>query len=241
MKAKPFIGLNMSVMKNEDDQWYRFVLGSRYTDAVRKAGGVPLLLPATNDKDIIMSYLDRVDGVLLVGGPDLHPKIYGDEEKLATVVTPPKLRQEFDLALARAAMSKNIPLMGVCMGCQVINVAAGGTLYQDILEQVEGASVRHYRKIDPYYPLHTVKISPDSLLYQIIGKQELEVNSAHHQSVLEPGKGLRATAFSEDGVVECIEAEDERFVLGIQWHPEAIQDRPDQLSLFRALVSAASE
>ncbi len=236
---KPFIGINSSVTLN-DTGIHRFCISGNYTEAVLKAGGIPLILTATGEPEIIEAYLGQINALLLVGGSDLDPSLYGDSENLATVKSPPKLRQGFDLAIARAALSRNLPVMGICMGCQVLNVAGGGSLYQDIEQQVEGHFIRHYQQTAPYYVPHSVRIEHDSLLYRIMGKDKIDVNSAHHQSVKTPGDSFRPVAFSEDGIIECIEGTKNRFALGIQWHPEVIHRRPEQLSLFRALVSAAS-
>jgi len=239
MQTKPYIGLNAGVSMNDKGK-HSYSIGGRYTNAVTKAGGIPVVLPATKEINIIEKYLDLINGLVLIGGPDLDPKLYSNEVKLPTTSKTPLLRQEFDLALARLALERDLPVMGICMGCQVLCVAAGGTLIQDIQYQVEGYSQRHYRKIAPYYPLHNIEIVPDSILHGIIGKTRLEVNSAHHQSVKTPPHGFRAVAFSEDKIIECIEHPKKRFALGIQWHPEAIHDRPEQLSLFKALVQASS-
>lgn len=237
---RPIIGLNSGVSVNEKGIPF-FSLGGNYTNAVFKAGGIPVILPATNDRDAMETYFKLINGLILVGGPDLDPASYGDSPKLATVHPAHQLRQEFSLTLARTALSHDIPFMGICMGCQVMNVAAGGSLYQDIEYQVPEYSVRHFRKIAPHYPFHNVTIVPDSLLHRIVGKTEMEVNSAHHQSIRVLAEGLKAIAFSEDRIIECIEHPQKRFALGIQWHPEVIHDREDHLSLFRALVSASSE
>jgi putative glutamine amidotransferase len=237
---KPVIGLNSGVSVNENGI-PSFSLGGNYTNAVLKAGGIPVILPAVIDQDAIETFFKMIDGLILIGGPDLDPASYEDSPKLATVSPANPLRQEYSLNLARTALSQDIPFMGICMGCQVMNVAAGGSLYQDIEYQIPEYSIRHFRKIAPYYPFHKVTIVPDSLLHRIVGKTEMEVNSAHHQSIRNLAEGLKAIAFSEDGIIECIEHPGKRFALGIQWHPEVIHEREEQLSLFRALVSASSE
>jgi putative glutamine amidotransferase len=239
-KVKPVIGINSGVAIS-DEGGHRYILGGNYTNAILKAGGIPVILPATQDPEVREGYFRFIDGLMLVGGPDVDPSIYGDSERLATVVPASPLRLDFDLSIARLALEKDLPVMGVCMGCQVLNVASGGSLYQDIEQQVPSYSVRHYRKIAPYYPFHQIKIARDSLLYQIMGKDIMEVNSAHHQSVKNPGNGFKISAYSEDGIVECIENPGHPFALGIQWHPEVIHERPEQLLLFCALVSAASK
>jgi putative glutamine amidotransferase len=239
-KVKPVIGINSGVAIS-DEGGHRYVLGGNYTNAILKAGGIPVILPATQDPEVREEYFRFIDGLMLVGGPDIDPKIYGDSEKMATVTVASPLRLDFDLSIARLALEKDLPVMGICMGCQVLNVAAGGSLYQDIEQQVPAYSVRHHKKIAPYDPFHQIKIAQDSLLFRIIGKETMEVNSSHHQSVKVPGRNFKITAYSEDGVVECIENPGHRFALGIQWHPEVIHERPEQLSLFSALVSAASK
>ncbi|MBN1900358.1 gamma-glutamyl-gamma-aminobutyrate hydrolase family protein [Candidatus Sumerlaeota bacterium] len=235
----PVIGLNSGLSVDQKGT-PSFSLGGDYTNAVFKAGGIPVILPATKNEDVIDTYFKKIDGLILVGGPDLDPALYGESNKLATVQIAPPLRQEFSLFLAREAITRDIPLLGICMGCQVLNVALGGSLYQDIEYELPGYSVRHFRKINSISPFHKIAILPDSLLYRILEKTEMEVNSYHHQSVRNPGEGLKATAYSEDGIVECIERPDKRFALGVQWHPEVIHEREEQLSLFRALVSASS-
>lgn len=239
MNVKPIIGINSGVVQDDDDKTHRYSLGGSYTNAILKAGGVPVILPASDEPGVIECYLDRIDGILLVGGPDFDPSVYGAKEKLPTVVSLSPLRQDFDLALAHCAIKRDMPIMGVCFGCQVLNVACNGTLIQDIEFQLKGNHPRHYLKIPPYYMPHTVRILTDSLLYQIVKKETFETNSAHHQCILKPGDGIRPTAFSEDNIIECIERPGMRFFLGVQWHPEVIQHMPGHSALFCALVSAS--
>jgi len=239
-KVKPVIGINSSVGVS-DEGTHRYILGGNYTSAVLKAGGIPVILPATHDPEVREHYFQLIDGFLLVGGPDIDPAIYGESERLATVVPASPLRLDFDISMARLALKKKTPVMGICMGCQVLNVSAGGTLFQDIEQQVPTHSKRHYKKIAPYDPFHQIKIVRDSLLYRILERETMEVNSSHHQSVKNPGNGFQISAYSEDGIVECIENPDHPFALGVQWHPEGIHERPEQLLLFSALVSAASK
>jgi len=236
---KPVIGMNTS-LSTAGSKRPHFFLSANYTHAVWKAGGIPLLLTAPPEVADIESYLDRIQGLILVGGPDIDPSVYGDGEALPTVTKSPAVRQDFDLALAGSALERDLPILGICMGCQVLNVASGGTLFQDISYQFRESRIPHRIVTDPCYTFHQIRIAPGSFLHRLYGREEIEVDSAHHQSVMKPGRGFKPIAWSEDGVIECIEHETNRFAVGVQWHPEIIHERPDQLSLFSALVSASS-
>lgn len=200
----------------------RHVLMDGYVDVVMKAGGVPMLLPVLSDESGTLAFLDSLDALIISGGGhDLDPRTYG--EKRRPSCGPPSIkREEFELAICRSAMSRDIPVLGICGGMQVINVAAGGSLIQDISDQVKSPlphSPKNEKKAT--YTFHDVKIFP-SRLEETIGTGIHHVNSAHHQSVKELGPGISVVAQSEDGVIEAIESSSHRFVLGVQWHPESM-------------------
>ncbi|MGC8875347.1 MAG: gamma-glutamyl-gamma-aminobutyrate hydrolase family protein, partial [Chloroflexia bacterium] len=172
-------------------------------------------------------------GVLLTGGYDLPPEWYGQELHPRTKLADPQ-RLEGSRRLAEQAVNRGLPVLGICMGCQLLNVILGGDLIQDIPDLV-GTAVPH----SPFGTFHRVRLDPGSRLFGILEAEDLEVNSSHHQAVGRPGSGLRPVAWAPDGVIEALESEDERFLLAVQWHPERMLDRPEQRALFQAFVDAA--
>jgi putative glutamine amidotransferase len=202
------------------------------SDLVEEAGAVPLLLTPTVHVDEV---LDRVDALVLQGGGDVHPELYGHELHPETN-TLDRRRDEFELALLRRARERVIPVLGICRGIQLVNVGYGGTLVQH-LPDVTGLD---HGRLDAWDAVaHAIEIAPGSRLAQLMGTTGLEVNSVHHQALGRLGAGLRAVAWAEDGVVEAIEHESEA-VLAVQWHPEwtVAVDWERQRRLFEALVSA---
>jgi putative glutamine amidotransferase len=213
---------------------------SDYVKAVEAAGGMPLLLAPMSPKDT-GPLLERLDGIVLSGGEDVDPEWYGQAlHPTVTEVTPE--RDHFEIALAREALSRDRPLLAICRGQQVLNVATGGTLIQDVPSIVSGA-VDHDPKRERWELAHHVRVLPGSRLRRILGEDEVAVNSFHHQVVQDLGAGLVASAWSiGDELVEGVEAPDRRFVVGVQWHPESLWDRrPSFQSLFEALVSASAD
>lgn len=205
-----------------------------YVRAVRESGGIPVVLPNTGGNgDRIDDYLALLDGLLMPGGADIPPSEYG-EEPHETVELLDDARFHFEKALSRAWIERtDKPLLGICLGSQWINVSSGGSLVQDIPSEF---NVNH-RDTN-----HPITIEPDSRLSRIFGTQELEVNSWHHQAVREVGKGLRVVAKSPDGIVEATETTDpDRFLIGVQWHPEKMMpDNDTQAKLLKAFVEAAA-
>ena len=211
-------------------------LTARYRAAIEVHGALSIELPPNTPPTV----LDGFDGVLLTGGGDIHPSHYGHtpHPKLGDV---DHARDHFELLLARAALSRNLPLLGICRGAQVLGVALGGDLVQDIDSDVEDAK-KHPAGERGKASHHWIEIAPGSRLSQIMGARRVRVNSSHHQANGRLGSGLRKVAWSEDGVIEAIEREGEDFVLGVQWHPERMWRRaPRQSRLFAAFVAAASE
>lgn len=195
---------------------------SDYVEAVFAAGGVPLVIPVTHDKEILSRTLDCVDAVIMTGGEDIDPlKWYNEEPVPAQGQIAPE-RDEFDIMLIRMAVERGKPLLGICRGHQMLNVAFGGTLYQDIPSQVKSTGpVKHNQNAPRHYGTHTIIIEEGSLLYQQVGKKEIAVNSFHHQAVKDLAPGFKITARSKDGVVEAIEKTGSGKVFGVQFHPEA--------------------
>src|SRR5688500_17847726 len=205
-------------------------LGMTYLQAIERAGAVPVVLPpCVSDLESLIS---RLDGVCLSGGPDLDPEAYGARDRHAELgPTEPSL-DAFELALARAAIERGMPLLGTCRRAQALNVACGGTLHQHL---------PGHRQSDPgTQTTHEVEIFAGTRLAAVAGAGTLAVNSFHHQAVDRLGSGLLVSARASDGTVEGIEAPGPAFVLGVQWHAETLAERPVQLALFQALVGAAA-
>jgi putative glutamine amidotransferase len=204
-----------------------------YTEAVEKAGGRAILIPLIEDPDELAAFIEQLDGVLLPGGADIPPEMYGQEPH-PSVRLLDRTRAEHLTVVTRLAIERDMPVLGICLGAQVLNVALGGTLVQDIPTQVPDALV--HRGEDAHHP---VSVVDGSRLAKIVGA-ELTVNSSHHQAVGRLGIGLVVTARAPDGVVEAIELPPARFVVGVQWHPERMLDRPEQRALFDAFVTACA-
>jgi len=219
----------------------RMFLNHGYYEAVEKAGGIPVGAAPLRDKEALSKLIDRVDGLLFSGGPDVDPRRFGENPKPALGEVNP-LRDEAEIFLCREAVKRKKPILGICRGIQLINVALGGTLYQDIPSEVE-KPMKHSQQAPRWYASHDVVVSRDSLLFRILGSERVAVNSFHHQAVKDVAESLKPVAFSQDGIVEAVESvSGEFFLLGVQWHPEEMwQEYPLQLKLFEALVQAASE
>lgn len=231
----PVIGITTDYRQEERG---RYDVPADYVEAVLLGGGAPLLLPPVEDLEAVGALLARVDAVLLTGGRDLDPSHYQEAPHPQTRLLHPR-RDRFELALARTAVGKGLPVMGICLGAQVLNVALGGSLYQHVPDQVASA-LAHTPSAAADRAYHRVRVAPDSGLGHILGRTELEVNSSHHQALREVARPLRAVAWSDDGLVEAAEALDRQFLLAIQWHPENLaRERSEQRALFAALVCAA--
>lgn len=218
----------------------RVAVPRTYVRAVEGAGGLPLLLPLTADPELIGPMLDAVDGLLLAGGGDVDPQLYGEEPLPGLGQVDPE-RDLFEVALVKEALRRDLPVLGLCRGAQVINVAAGGTLYQDIPSQVQRA-LQHDQQAPRWHPTHEVRLEEETTLARIFNCPSLRVNSFHHQSVKMVTPDFRVSAKARDAVVEGIESREHRFVVGVQWHPECMVERfPVQRLLFSALVQAARD
>jgi putative glutamine amidotransferase len=235
--ARPIIGLTLD--HEPEGGWSKFpwyAIRENYCTAVRRAGGLPLLLP--HEPDLAEAYLEAIDGLVVTGGGfDIDPAMFGAETRHPSVKTKDR-RTAFELAAVEAALARDMPVLGICGGQQLLNVALGGTLIQHIPDEVPGALL--HRQPNPRNePGHRVRIVAGTLLRRIAGADSFAVNSAHHQSVKEVGIGLVVDAVADDGVIEGIEDARRRFCLGVQWHPEFELSDSDRC-IFRALVAAAS-
>lgn len=213
--SEPLIGVTCDVsIPRRDPDAYAITLDHRYATALKAAGGFPVVLPVANRQPVVSSYLAQLDGVVIVGGDDVDPRMYGEEAKRGTgTVFPP--RQRFERWVYEEARNRRLPVFGICYGMQLINVLEGGTLYQDIRR--DARSDLNHR--DRQSPTHRVKIGPNSRLAYIVGRCSVEVASEHHQAVKRLAPGFREVAHARDGIVEAIECDDES-ILAVQWHPE---------------------
>lgn len=208
-----------------------------YLAAVLAAGGIPIILSPVLGPDRAEEALRGVDGLLLTGGDDVDPAHYGDipSSQLGAIDS---RRDEFEFALFRSARARGLPVLAVCRGLQLVNVALGGNLWQDLPSERPGA-VLHEQRVARDRRTHAVRVSPDTRTRALLGAERLMVNSFHHQSIRELGDGLLATGWAEDGVIEAAEVADGGWVVGVQWHPESFHAEaasPD-LALFRGLVA----
>jgi putative glutamine amidotransferase len=236
--SAPLIGITTSVTVDKVPE--RAYVNSTYIRAVQAAGGIPLLLTPHFTPEVQAALWQRLDGLILTGGGDIEPARFG-EPRHPSVDDVSPARDELELGLTRRAVTDDVPLFAICRGIQVLNVALGGSLVQDLPSEWPNALV-HSQKAPRHEPTHPVKVMGEGTrLGRVLGSLELEVNSMHHQAIKRLGDGLREVAWAPDGVIEGVEmAGDDRFVLGVQWHPEELVGH-DQAArnLFSAIVDAA--
>ena len=234
---KPRIALTME-MSVKGERRLNF-LDLAYARAVDNAGGMPIHFPSLPQSGMFAEAMSMIDGLILTGGGDIHPSYYG-QEITAPISLSPDQRTDFDLGIFRAAMKAGKAILAICHGMQIMNVALGGTLYQDISSQPPGSII--HREMEGKTPArHSVQVEPGSRLANMLGGMlEFEVCSTHHQGVRDLGKGLRVSAKSPDGIVEGIELSGHPKVIGVQWHPEKDPASEASRRLLRALVEMAS-
>ncbi len=225
---KPVIGVTANYQAEQNGYFIR----EFYMTSIVKAGGIAIILPSTLDRNLINEYFRICKGLLLSGGGDLDPGHWGDlAQERAGEIDP--IRDEFELISARKALQERKPILGICRGCQLMNVAAGGTLVQDIV-----GPMSHKQKAPRAYPFHDIFIDKGSQLHDILGSERIRVNSFHHQAVKKTGRSLAITAMAADGTIEAIESREHTFYQGVQWHPECLGDEYSA-RLFMALITAA--
>ena len=231
---RPIIGVNCDIVQH--DTRLKIEVWQNYAQAIERAGGIPILLPPTENDDLVQAQLNVIQGLVLIGGADYDPKLYGSTLHPKTVLIN-ATRAAYDVKLAEAALQRTLPVLGICGGLQLVNIVKGGTLNRH-LPEMPGNSLEHaaLSSVDA----HDVTIKMESRLATAVGASQLSVNSMHHQAADRMGRGLHVTAHSVDGVVEAIESTlPDEFLLCVQWHPERLIDRPQHLALFKALVQAA--
>jgi putative glutamine amidotransferase len=231
--TKPIIGIGSDVYATPGERDRAFVY-TTYIESLRQAGAIPVMIPPQpeNAEDIVR----ELDGIVLAGGEDCDPAVYGEESHPSVEPMDPR-RQNNDLTLARVARERGIPTLGICLGLQVMNVAAGGSLVQDIDSQME-TEIEHVSEPEDR-ARHDVKIEPGTKLAGILRPGNLNVNSSHHQAIKNVGEGFRVTAYAPDGIVEGLEDPNHPFYVGVQWHPEDMKGENSAAALFGAFVEAA--
>jgi putative glutamine amidotransferase len=218
----------------------RAVVSHDYVQAIMMVGGIPLLLPVVDDEGSIKGQVEQVDGVLLSGGYDINPLLYGEEPFRELDAVFPEVDEHHILSVKiAAALGK--PMLGICRGLQVLNVAFGGTLHQDIT-QYSCNCLKHFQKGQRHVPSHTVELIPNTVLSKIFAKDFIVTNSFHHQSVKDIAPGFVLNARARDGIIEGIEKEEGAFIVGVQWHPEMMATQSSEmLPLFKEFVDAANK
>lgn len=208
-----------------------------YCEALVEAGAAPLLLPVSLDNNVLDAYIDNCDGLMVTGGPDMDAAYYGENNMPYNGELSP-YRDLMELELIKKAVLNNIPILGICRGMQVINVAMGGTLYQDIHEQIKDKQlVKHSQNAPRWYGTHEIAIERDSFMWEVFKNERVSVNTFHHQAVKDTAPDFKVTARSKDGIVEAMEYIKPSFVVGVQWHPEDLwQKNPIHHQLFKNFV-----
>ena len=233
----PLIGVSTSITVDKTPE--RAYVNSTYLHAIQQAGGVPVPLPPQLSPRALGTVARELHGLLLTGGGDIDPALFG-EAPHPTLYEVAPTRDALETAAVRLALERRLPILAICRGIQILNVALGGTLHQDVGTD-PGTELRHSQQAPRDQPSHKVQVAPGSRLAEVLGTDEVEVNSMHHQAVRAPGRGLVAVAWAPDQIIEGVELDDrERFVLAVQWHPEELVSHAEPARrLFSALVDAA--
>lgn len=246
MPPRPVIGIVMqSQSAIPGERPASWLMSQRYVEVLQSFGAVPWLIPLlANDPDTLAEIFRRLDGLFLAGGADVEPNRYGETRKAACGPTDAN-RDAVEIAAIQHALKARTPVFGICRGLQILNVACGGSLYQDIATEVP-AAIKHdftaaQKHLDRTAEVHDVTVKPGTRLAGILGSGVMPVNSIHHQAVKDIGKDLTATAFSPDGVIEALEGPADQFVLAVQWHPEELVDaHANMRQLFTEFLAASA-
>ncbi|HEV7703981.1 MAG TPA: gamma-glutamyl-gamma-aminobutyrate hydrolase family protein [Gemmatimonadaceae bacterium] len=244
MTPRPIIGITTQTLEPVPGELPRcWVMSQRYVDVLTSVGAIPWIIPLTTDTATLRAVYERLDGVFLPGGVDMGPDQYSEPRLPVCGVTDPD-RDRVEVALVQWAMAERKPVLAVCRGVQVLNVAAGGTLYQDLAEWCEAAIKHDYWPMEPKQRrdlVHEVIIEPGTQLAQIIGAGSTTVNSMHHQGIKKLAPGLVVNALAPDGLIEGVEGRDESYLVGVQWHPEElVESDPAMRRLFESFIESAS-
>ena len=234
-RGKPVIGITAAF----DFEKCTSNLRDDYYEAIIQCGAVPVLIPVTEVKGVWVEYLDICDGIVLSGGPDIDAMYFGQNNMPYTGEISP-VRDVMELFLAKQALAMDKPILGICRGIQVMNIAAGGSIFQDIYAEnnPDRKLMQHSQSAPRWYQIHNINIVENTCLFGIYGKEALRVNSFHHQAVNEAAPGFTINAYSEDGIIEAVSNENKKFALGVQWHPENLWRKDKKhLKLFERLIA----
>ncbi len=241
---KPLIGIsgNISIETAPPFSGYqRSYVNHDYVRSVIASGGIPVIIPISNDDEVIKAQIAACDGLILSGGQDVDPVHYQKEPLEKLGITNPE-RDRFDFKLLDYAQAKQLPILAICRGIQVLNVYHGGSLYQDVSYYESDLSIKHSQDSAPGQRTHGITVTPDSKLHALLGKETLRVNSFHHQLIKKVGKQLKVSAVALDGAIEAVEHIDYPWQIGVQWHPEMLIDDPQEMkNLFDAFISKAQK
>jgi putative glutamine amidotransferase len=246
MRRRPVIGIATQTLPAvPGERQACWVMGRSYVEELRKVGAVPWVIPLVpHDPETLQEIFNRLDGVFITGGVDVDPSRYGEAKSPLCGTTDPD-RDAVEIALLHYALDRGLPIFAVCRGIQILNVACGGTLYQDVRAQVP-AALKHDYFPTPEQPsrrflAHDVTVKPGSHLSRILGEAVVPVNSMHHQAIKDLAPNLTPTAYAPDGIIEGVEGTDSRYLIAVQWHPEELTDtQPGMARLFRTFAEAAA-
>ncbi len=217
----------------------RFYVNRPYVRSIEMAGGIPLLIPALEKRERLAYFLDQIDGLLLPGGYDVDPATFGEEPVPGLGPVDP-IWDELELWVASNVLERRLPVLGICRGVQLLNVAAGGSLYQDIESQLLGKAIKHQQGAPRWQHSHEITVESGSHVERMLGTTQLRVNSFHHQAIKEVAPKFKVTAQAKDGVIEAIEGTELDFAVGVQWHPEVMWEQyPVFKGIFQEFVRAA--
>jgi putative glutamine amidotransferase len=234
---KPIIGVTAS-LQNEN----LITLSHDNVDSVTAAGGVPFILPNLLESAEVERAAQQIDGLLVTGGGDIDPTLFGEEPHPNLGSISPA-RDQFEIAIIRKMMEQNKPVLAICRGCQILNIAAGGDMFQDIYAQHDKQLLQHSQRAPRSHGSHFVEVKEGSLLHQITDSTRFKVNSFHHQTVRHVAQGFQVSAVASDGIIEAFESTEHSFILGVQWHPECMVPSGDAPSraIFNTFLQACQK
>ncbi|WP_165980712.1 gamma-glutamyl-gamma-aminobutyrate hydrolase family protein [Macrococcus carouselicus] len=233
---RPIIGITSEVLNNGNLHALK-----EYVDAVSDLGGVPMLLAKTTEDEAIKEQVNRIDGLYLTGGTDIDPATY-DEEPHPMLGRVESGRDAYELKVLEYALNRAIPILAICRGSQLLNIIHGGSMYQDINSEIEGDLIQHKMQSDRDFLQHSIEVKSGTKLHDIVGETKFRINSVHHQANDEIGEGLIISATAPDGVIEAIESQNDTFMFGLQFHPEALYYKHEpSKKIIAAFIQAAAE
>lgn len=241
--TRPIIGIasRRIPFTNDNKPYPRYGVAISYCESVERSGGVPIVFPLSDDKAVLDRFYSMIDGLLLPGGQDVHPMHYGEEPHRNIEQVDPK-RDLTEIYITKRALADDMPILAICRGEQILNIAAGGNLIQDIHAQVGDHCLRHFQDFTEEWPSHSIKVEEGTKLHDIIGDTDAMVNSYHHQSVRDLAPDFIVSAVAPDGIVEGIESTVHTFAVGVQWHAELLYENHDfNMALFRRHVEQAGQ